>query len=56
MCVLFSAVVDYSRCSAEFDESVDEDFCLLRDRDYAKLTANVRCDCADVTVFAPGTS
>ena len=42
---------DFSICSEDFDGGVDPDYCALKDIDFKKLTADVRCDCANYTIF-----
>ena len=47
----YFVLADYSGCSPEFDLNVDASFCQLRDLDYVRLTANLRCDCADLSAL-----
>ena len=51
---LFS--VDFTVCSNYFDPDLDPLYCVEKDKDFEQLTANVRCDCGNYTMFRTTTT
>ena len=42
---------DFSNCSDDYDPEVDPRWCPLKERDFANMTAGVRCECGNYSMF-----